>query len=144
MNWKFLKLSGVTFLGMFFTNFLFQAILLREWNASHLEGIRKSEADLNFVPLIVDYLLLSVVLTYLLIFLNKSNMMMRAFVIGVFIGIILFVHFGILNYFLLPSYPIPMIFSDSIASAFAFGVTAVITTYFARKWYKEPTPATPK
>jgi hypothetical protein len=129
------KIVPFAFVTCFFINYLFQVVLLGSWNAMNLDGIRRPASELNPLYIAIDLFIQMIFLTYLVLRLNKAKSYKTAFVIGGLVAAALYIHFGLLNMFILPGgYPVAMILSDIIAVGITFGVAASVVTLLDRKW----------
>lgn len=127
---KYIKSYLVGFFSLFFMNFLLQGILLRQWNDSHLQGIRNP----NFNPLIlvINYLIQMAGFLYFLVKLEKANKSKSAALLGALYGGLLFINLGLSNYYLIPNYPLAMVISDTLATMVAFAVSGWVIGWVNR------------
>jgi hypothetical protein len=134
---RLVKIVPFAFITCFFINYLFQVVILGSWNAMNLAGIRRPASELNPVFIAVDLFIQMTFLTYLVLSLNKAKSYKLACIIGSLFAAALYIHFGLLNMFILPGgYPATMIFSDTIAVGITFSIAASVITLLDIKWNK--------
>ena len=130
---ELLKFVFLTFLAIFFLNFLFQGILLRSWNDSHLQGVLPQRDTLNMPPLILNYLLQSFGLVFIVRHLNTKKDYKQAAILGALYGALIFLNFGFSLLFLLPTWPPAILITDTIATTIIFSLSALVITWLDKK-----------
>jgi len=125
-----IKISAVVFVAMFFLNLVVHGFVIGPTiTRPRLVGIARAEDQLNFLPMLLDYLLLSIGFSYLGILFDKNKSYKEMAVFGFLTGFLVFLHFGLSAMFILPRWPLVVVITDSLATGFVWMILGGLIHY---------------
>lgn len=131
---KWLLLFVITFISLFFFNFIAHGLILSNLNSSDLDGIRRTPDQLNMMTIALNYLVQSAALLFFLPLLTKGADRNRTALVGFVLGAFIFLVGGLNNAFLLPRWPVFVIVSDTIANGLVYLVMALELRYLLKRF----------
>lgn len=132
----FLKIWPITFIALFLLNFIAHGLILSQFNGKYLSEVRKPVSELDMTPMIINYLVLSAAMSYLIPFVSKGKSSEWVAVFGFIVGGVLFLNLGLGNMFLLKSWPIFLVITDTLANALVFAALSLLICLLNKRFSK--------
>ncbi|HUQ84787.1 MAG TPA: DUF2177 family protein [Candidatus Limnocylindrales bacterium] len=130
---KILTITVIVFVAMFILNFIvFRTLGI--FNHEMLEGIISGPESRNFSLLAINYFLLSLGFTYLILKLNRDKDYGKSATIGFVAGMLLFINYGLSNMFILPAWPVFVAVTDAIGTGVVFALLGPLVTLLQKKF----------
>jgi len=124
------KIGISVFVAMFLLNLVVHGFIIGPTiTRPRLVGIARPEDQLNFLPMLLDYLLLSIGFSYLGVLFDKNKTYKEMAVFGFLTGFLVFLHFGLSAMFILPRWPLMVAITDSVATGFVWMILGILIHY---------------
>jgi len=130
---KWLILFVITFISLFLLNFIAHGVILSNFNADDLAGIRKANPEQNMLPMVFNYLIQAAALLYFIPRLTKNATQTKTALTGFALGGLIFLVGGLNNVFLLERWPLFVLLSDTIANGIVYGLIALELRYLHQR-----------